>query len=355
MCCFTAFLLVFFRIAITACFGFLLVPRAAFPPFVTVSLRACWGCSLLRLCFYLRRVCLALLLWLQVIAFMTRSNLRFPLRCGLPSASVFSVRVACLCCSPFLFVYTPFLCLVCSWRSLRVVFTRWVQLGFSWCSVSFGVGSFLVRLWFLPLRIAFTLLLLPLSSSVSGSLRIRDSRSAGVLVLPDIFFFFFHLIPSSLVGLVPLFLLPAVVLFLLRSFQAVSIFSFFSALPRVLCPLLLLRVLPWSLVSCFGFWPMCLTLGFANFMLPCGYPPGCFFGSFPPLPILVPEFSPLAWSPLVVRFCFFASLLPYFPGSSCCCLPLWVVRFLAFLSGTVIVRGSLCLYPLLPCVRSGGV
>ena len=42
-CCFPAFLLVLFRIVITACFGFILVPRAAFPPFVTVSLRACWG------------------------------------------------------------------------------------------------------------------------------------------------------------------------------------------------------------------------------------------------------------------------------------------------------------------------
>ena len=62
----------------------------------------------------------------------------------------------------FLFVYTPFLCLVRSWRSLRVVFTRWVQLVFSWCLVSFGVGSFLGCFWFLPVRVAFTLLLLPL-------------------------------------------------------------------------------------------------------------------------------------------------------------------------------------------------
>ena len=66
--------------------------------------------------------------------------------------------------------------------------------------------------------------------------------------------------------------------------------------------------------------------------------------------------SSLPWPGLRWWFAsvFFASLLPYFPGSSCCCLPLWVVRFLAFLSGTVIVRGARSLYPLLPCVRSWG-
>ena len=81
-----------------------------------------------------------------------------------------------------------------------------------------------------------------------------------------------------------------------------------------LSSLLLLRVLPWSLVSCFGFLPLCLTLGIANFVLPCGYPPACFFGSFPPLPVLVSEFSPMAWSSSVVRFCFLPLFLRPFPA-----------------------------------------
>ena len=146
----------------------------------------------------------------------------------------------------FLFVYTPFLCLVRSWRSLRVVFTRWVQLVFSWCLISFGVGSFLGCFWFLPVRVAFTLLLLPL---VFFGLRFPSRWGLPLGWVPgfsryfSFFFLFFFMflrfrpLPSSLVGLVPLFLLPAVVSFLLRSFRAVSIFSFFSALPRVLCPL----------------------------------------------------------------------------------------------------------------------
>ena len=120
------------------------------------ALRDCFsscllGCSLLRLWFFLHRVCLALLLWLQVVAFMTRSNLRFPSRRGLPLgrvrialASVFSVRVACLCCFPFCL---STLRLPCS--QLAVSACRVHQMGsvgfFSWCSVSFGVGSFLGR------------------------------------------------------------------------------------------------------------------------------------------------------------------------------------------------------------------
>ena len=113
----------------------------------------------------------------------------------------------------FLFVYTPFLCLVRSWRSLRVVFTRWVQLGFSWCLVSFSVGSFLGHFWFLPVRVAFTLLLLPL---VFFGLRFPSCRVLPLGRVPGSsryfsFFMFlrFHPLPSSLVGLVPLFLLPA--------------------------------------------------------------------------------------------------------------------------------------------------
>ena len=218
----------------------------------------------------------------------------------------------------FLVVYTPFLCLVRSWRSLRVVFTRWVQLGFSWCSVSFGVGSFLGCFWFLPLRVTFTLLLLHL---VFFGLRFPSRRGLPLGRVPDSFRYFsffmflrFHPLPLSLVGLVPLFMLPAVVSFLLRSFRAVSIFSFFSALPRVLCPLFSSGSSLGLFVSCFGFWPMCLTLRFANFVLPCGYIPGCFFGCFSPLPVHVSEFSPMAWSPSVVRFCFLPLFLRPFPA-----------------------------------------
>ena len=89
--------------------------------------------------------------------------------------------------------------------------------------------------------VAFTLLLLPL---VFFGLRFPSRRGLSLGRVPGSsryfsFFMFlrFHPLPSSLFGLVPLFLLPAVVSFLLRSFRAVSIFSFFSALPRVLCPL----------------------------------------------------------------------------------------------------------------------
>ena len=119
------------------------------------------------------------------------------------------------------------------------MFTRWVQLGFSWCSVSFGVGSFLGRFWFLPVWVAFTLL--PLFFFGLRFPSLRGLPLGRVPVSSRYFSFFmllrFHPLPSSLVGLVPLFLLPAVVSFLLHSFRAVSIFSFFSALPRVLCPL----------------------------------------------------------------------------------------------------------------------
>ena len=138
------------------------------------ALRGCFfscllWCTSLRLWFFLRRVCLARLLWLQVVSFRTRSNLRFPSRRGLPLGRVrialASFFLGSICLSllvSFLFVSTPFLCLVRSWRSLRVVFTRWVQVFFSWCLVFFGVGSFLGRFWFLPVRVAFTLLRLPL-------------------------------------------------------------------------------------------------------------------------------------------------------------------------------------------------
>ena len=223
----------------------------------------------------------------------------------------------------FLFVSAPFLYLVHSWCSLRVVFTRWVQLVFSWCSVSFGVGSFLGRFWFLPVRVAFTLLL-PL---VFFGLRFPSRRGLPLGRVPGSSRYFSLLLffgggggggssSSFIFGwLVPLFLLPAVVSFLLLSFRAVSIISFFSAPPSgSLSSLLLLRVLPWSLVSCFGFLPLCLTLGIANFVLPCGYLPACFFGGFPPLPVLVSEFSPMAWSSSVVRFCFLPLFLRPFPA-----------------------------------------
>ena len=98
---------------------------------------------------FLRRVCLPLWLWLMVVSFLTRSNLRFPLRHGLPlgrvrmtSASVFSVRVTCLCWYPFCFGSALFLCLVRVWYSLSVVFPGGLRL--------FSLVLRLVRCWFFP-------------------------------------------------------------------------------------------------------------------------------------------------------------------------------------------------------------
>ena len=51
-----------------------------------------------------------------------------------------------------------------------------------------------------------------------------------------------------------------------------------------------------SCVPLFGFWPVCLPLGFSSHVSPCCGPPGCFFKGFPPLPVLLSTFSPVARS-----------------------------------------------------------
>ena len=207
-------------------------------------------CSSLRLWFFLHWVCLALLLWLQVVSFSDSFESLVPVATwstfGTSPVS-FGLCFLGSSCLPllisFLFVSTPFLCLVSSWRSLRVVFTRWLQLFF------FSLVLSLLRCWFfhrpflVPTHVGS---FHPSSSSYFCLLRSSVPFASGPLVRPGSWFFPIFLVfmflrfcplPSSLVGLVPLFLLPAIVSFLLHSFWAVSIFSFFSALPLVLCPL----------------------------------------------------------------------------------------------------------------------
>ena len=323
-CCFPAFLLVFFRILVTACFGFFLVPWAAFPPFVTVSLRACWGVlrsgfgsfsagsDLLCCCgFRLSLFCLVRISGSRrdMVSLWDESGKLRPL---------FS-RFVWLAFAVFLSVCLHSVPLPCS------------QLAFSVCCVHpmGSVGFFLVlgllRCWFFPGPF-----LVPIragsfhpSSSTPWLLWSLIPFASEPPVMPGSWFFQiflvfiflrFHPFPSSLVGLVPLFLLPAVVSFLLRSFWAVSIFSFFSTLLWVLCPLFSSSGSSLGLLCPALGSDWCLTLDFANFVLPCGYPPGCFFGSFPPLPVLVSEFSPIAWSPSMVCFCFLLLFLCRFPA-----------------------------------------
>ena len=96
------------------CFS-LLVPQAAFSPLVSDPPSACLWCSSLRLRFFFRRFCLALFgVALRSILFLTRSNLRFPSRRGLPlgrvrvaTASVF-LGLGIPACVGVLSVLSPF-------------------------------------------------------------------------------------------------------------------------------------------------------------------------------------------------------------------------------------------------------
>ena len=207
---------------------------------------------------------------------------------------------------PFCFVPAPFLCLVSIWNSLSVVVHQVGCVGFLWCSVSFGVGSFLGHFLLLHVRVAFALLLQLVVLRISGSLCIGASHSAEFMVLPGIspFFLFlgFRALPLSWVGLVPLFLLQAVVYNLSAFFSVGAPFFFILGLPSGSLSSPSSESSLGLLCRAFVFWPVC-----PSFVLPCGCPPGCFFGGFPPLPVIVSTFSPVAWSPSVV---------------SCCCLPL---------------------------------
>ena len=118
--------------------------------------RACLWCSSLRLRFFLRWSALLCFVWhYGSLVLLTHSNLRFPLRRGLPLGRV---RVATACFLGFevpacdgilsVFVSAPFLCLFHIWNSLSDVLARWVASGFLWCSVW-------LDFWFFPAAIHF--------------------------------------------------------------------------------------------------------------------------------------------------------------------------------------------------------
>ena len=184
--------------------------------------------------------------------------------------------VDCLLVS-FRFVSAPFLCLVCVWHSLSVVFTQWVQCwNFSW-----------------------------------------------VLALP-----------SSLVGLVPLFFCSRWFSLFRRSFRLLRLFSFFLDLPRVLS-LLIPRDPPLGSCSLLRLLPGVSFFGFSLASFAVLQSSRLFFGGFPPLPVFVSPFSPVAGSPLVACHCFWPlSLRPLqavvavssLLGSSFSCLLFWHSR-----------------------------
>ena len=119
----------------------------------------------------------------------------------------------------------------------------------------------------------------------------------------------------------------------LHSFRLVCFFSFFSALSQVLSHLLPQGPPLGSCVLLFGFWLVCPTLGCSNSVSLCCGPPGCFFRGFPPLPVLLCTFSPVARSPSVVRYCFLlrslskrswrSFLLSSLPVDSSSCFTFW--------------------------------
>ena len=82
---------------------------------------------------------------------LTRSDLRFPSRRGLPLGRVrgtttsVSLVFEVTACGGIhsVFVSAPFLCLVRILSSLSDVFAHWVASGFLWCSVQLGF-------WFFP-------------------------------------------------------------------------------------------------------------------------------------------------------------------------------------------------------------
>ena len=139
---------------------FFLVPWAEFSPLVSVPPSAC--CGILHSGFGSFSVGSALLCCcgFMVVCFLTRSNLRFPSRLGLPLGRVRLASASVFRCPPVLsplrssdlFAY-GILLVSCSPGGLRFFFF------FPWRSVSFGVGFFPGRFLFLLVRVAFALLL----------------------------------------------------------------------------------------------------------------------------------------------------------------------------------------------------
>ena len=117
-----------------------------FPPLRGCFSLCCLCCSLLQLWFFLHWICLAFLLWLLVVYFLTRSNLRFPSRRGLPLGT--SQAAFGLCFLGFqwpafagvLSVLPPFLSSALFASGLLFVFcSPRGFLSFPWCTISFGV------------------------------------------------------------------------------------------------------------------------------------------------------------------------------------------------------------------------
>ena len=162
----------------------------------------------------------------------------------------------------------------------------------------------------------------------------------------------FRALPSSSVGLVPLFLSQAVVFHLSSFFLFGVPFSFFSGLFPVLSYLLSSGSSLGWVCPALGVLVGVSSFGFSSYVSQCYGPPGCFFRGFPPLPVLLSPFSPVARSPSVVRYGFLprslselsqrSLLLASLPGCFSPCITFWHVW-----------RPGLALL-LLRCVRSWG-
>ena len=136
----------------------------------------------------------------------------------------------------------------------------------------------------------------------------------------------------------------------LRSFRLVRLFFFFLDLFRILYHLISSGSSLGQLCPAIRVLAGVSYFGFSSYVSPCYGPSGCLFGGFPPLPVLISTFSPVARSPSVVRSCFLprslskrsrqSLLLSSLPGSSSSCLASWLGR-----------RPGLALL-LLRCVRS---
>ena len=243
-------------VVVSACFGFFLVPWAAFSPPSWVFL------FVLVVLFFAPALVLsppgllALLLWLLVVSFLTRSNLRFSSRCGLPlgrvrlpSASVFSVSsgLPLLVSSRFCLRSVPLPCSPLAFSLCRVPPVGFFLFLGARSPSEFGFAS--VFLLFLPLWLAW----------------FRSSFAGG-------WFYFFRC-----------------------SFRVLRLFCFFSASLGFFLfsfrdpPLGFHSLLPGSASSV-------LLWAFSTF--------ACCVSVLPAVLRWFSYFSPVADSPLVDRFCF---------------------------------------------------
>ena len=283
----------------------------------------------------------AVAFWLS--CFLTLSNLRFPSRRGLPLGRV-SLASASVYLGFELPAYAGILSVLSLLRS-SALFTSGILLvscspgGLRLVSLVHG----LVRCWFLsePFLVPTRSCSFRPSSSACPSLDLRFPSRRGLpfgrvhgssRYFSCFLFRGFRALPSFSVGLVPLFLLQAVV-FLLSAFFFCLVYLFPSSRASFRFFLLL------SSGSSLG--RVCLALGvlagvsfgFSSFVSQCYGPPGYFFRGFPPL--LLSPFSPVAWSQSVVRYGFLprslsklsrrSLLLASLPGCFSSCITFWHV------------------------------